>query len=129
VIFVDTSVWVSFLCDANAPVQSRLVALLDDDEVALAAPVRFELLAGASQHDRARLRRILSALPLFFPSRDTWRLLDTWLDRAGRAGHRFAVGDALIAAIAAERGGSIWSLDSDFARMGALGLVKLLKTR
>lgn len=99
------------------------VQLLDADEVVLAAPVRVELLSGASSRDRGRLRRGLSALPVAYPTDGTWNLIDTWVDRAGQAGQRFGLGDLLIGALAAELGALIWSLDADFARLERLGLV------
>ena len=44
--------------------------------------------------------------------------------RAADAGHRFAVIDLLIAALAHELTGLIWSLDGDFERMARLGFVQ-----
>jgi predicted nucleic acid-binding protein len=66
----------------------------------------------------------LSALPLLYPTDDTWRALDGWIERAASAGQRFGFGDLLIAALASETGSLVWSLDSDFARMEALALVR-----
>ena len=121
-VFVDTSVWVEFFRSAASPPARRLSALLDDDVVALAAPVWVELLGGAPVN--APLRRVLSALPVFYPSRDTWRLVEEWAERGARRGHHFGVGDLLIGAVATERGGRVWSLDDDFARLERLGLVR-----
>jgi len=123
VIFVDTSVWVAALRKGASAEARALQRLLDADEVALAAPVRVELLIGASRKDRLPLRRVLSALPLFVPADRTWGLLDAWIDLAGDAGQRFGVMDLLIGALAAERGATVWSLDADFARMERLALI------
>lgn len=121
-VFVDTSVWVQFFRSATTPVTSRLGQLLDRDEVALAAPVWVELLAGAPAN--APLRRVLSALPVFYPSRDTWRMVEGWAERGARRGLHFGVGDLLIGAVASERGGRIWSLDDDFERLEKLGVLR-----
>lgn len=122
-IVVDTSVWVATFRSAESPLAPVLRRLLDDDEVALAVPVRIELLSGASAADRPRLRRALSALPVVYPTDATWVLIDDWIERAGRSGQRFGFGDLLIAALASELGALVWSLDEDFARMGRLRFV------
>jgi predicted nucleic acid-binding protein len=125
VIVVDTSVWVAALRDGTCHEARVLRALLDADEVALAVPVRIEILASASKRDLPCLRRVLSALPLVYPGEETWQVIDAWLDRAARAGQRFGFGDLLIGALASESGGLVWSLDADFTRMQRTGLVDL----
>lgn len=124
-IVVDTSVWIAALRDSGTEEARRLSALLDADEVALAVPVRLELLSGASRKDVVPLRRALTSLPVLYPAGSTWRLLDSWVDRAAAAGQRFGMGDLLIAALASELGALVWSLDADFARLERLKLVHL----
>ena len=127
-IVVDTSVWVSALRSPGSPETPFLTELLDADEVGLALPVRVELLSGASNADRSKLRRTLSALPVLYPTDETWALVDNWIEVAARKGQRFALGDLLIGAMAAEQGALVWSLDADFARMETAGLVRRYET-
>jgi predicted nucleic acid-binding protein len=122
-IVVDTSVWIQ----ASHQPQMRAVLneLIDADEVTLALPVRLELLSGVPRRSRAAFYLTFSALPQLLPSADTWQPLHEWIERAADAGERFSIPDLLIAALAAEIGGLVWSLDKDFERMEQLGLVSL----
>lgn len=126
-IFVDTSVWVAAFRSASGMEATRLGELLDADVVGLAAPVRIEVLTGGSIQDRIRLRRLFSALPTFYPNDATWELIDSWLDRTSRAGAQFGFADLLIGALAAQQSAAVWSLDSDFPRMSACGLVEVYR--
>lgn len=124
-IVVDTSVWVAARRKPAGEQAETLRGLLDADEVALALPVRIELLAGTAKKDRRAFRRALSALPIVMPTEDTWRLLESWVSPAADAGRRFGVTDLLIAALASELGGAVWTLDRDFDAMEKLGFVQL----
>ncbi len=127
-IVVDTSVWIAAFRNDQSKEAGHLRTLLDADEVALPAPVRVEILAGASRVDRVRLRRTLSALPVFYPSEATWIRIESWLDVISAAGDWFGMRDLLIAAISADRGDAVWSLDTDFSRMDNLKLIKLYRS-
>ena len=122
-ICVDTSVWIAALRDRGSVAGRVLDELLDRDDVALPIPVRVEILSGVSRAQEPRLRRALSGLPLLFPTDATWERIDGWIGEAADRGHRFGVGDLLIAAIAADHGMPLWSLDSDFRRMQHLGFI------
>jgi predicted nucleic acid-binding protein len=124
-VVADTSVWVSALRDASTAEAITLRRLLDQGRVALAAPVKIEILGGSRRFDLPRLRRVLSSLPCWLPDEATWRLLELWVDTTVRAGERFGVTDLLIGAIAEQRGGEVWSLDRDFDRLARLDLLRL----
>lgn len=123
-IFVDTSVWIHYFRGDRSDIVKALDRLLDEDRVALAVPVRIELLSGASKRELRRLRRLLSALPLFAPSAEVWSTIEQWVQISLARGHRFGIADLLIASIVAENEGEIWSLDDDFARITRLGFVR-----
>jgi predicted nucleic acid-binding protein len=128
VILVDTSVWKVALHRARSDEACDLRTLLDSGDVAIATPIRVEILSGTRAGDLSRLRRVLSALPLFTSGPDTWERIEEFVVRAVPAGERFGVADLLIAAIAAENDLWIWSLDGDFARMAALGFARVYET-
>lgn len=124
-ICVDSSVWVAALDDAAGPEASHLAELIEVDEVVLPAPVRVELLAGASRKDLGPLREVLAAVPPAIPDGATWSRIESWVTKAVGAGQRFGLADLLIAATAAGQGARVWSLDADFGRMQKLGFVEL----
>lgn len=124
-IVVDTSVWVAAERKPDSDDANALRALLRADEVALALPVRVELVSGIAAKNRRALRRGLSSLPVARPTDDTWKLLESWVPRAVDAGYHFKVADLLIAALASELGALVWSLDKDFATMEELKFVHL----
>ncbi len=123
-ILVDTSAWIAAMRHSERFEQVVLRQLIDADEAYLAMPVRMELLAGISARDRARFTRALTALPVVVPTEETWTLAESWIAPAADAGHRFAITDLLIGAMAHELGGLVWSLDGDFARLESLGYVQ-----
>jgi predicted nucleic acid-binding protein len=124
VILADTSVWVDVQRNPGGRTASAFNALVDSDDLLLALPVRLELLAGVSARDRKAFARALTALPVVVPTEDTWRLVEGWIAPAADKGHRFAVTDLLIAALAHEVDALVWSLDSDFTHMEAIGIVR-----
>lgn len=120
-IVVDTSVWIA--ARRKQRVADMLGLLLEADDVALALPVRLELLGGIAGHQRRAFLRSFAALPQLHPTEETWRTLPAWIERAADAGETFAIPDLLIAASTTEIGGLVWSLDKDFERMEQLGFV------
>jgi predicted nucleic acid-binding protein len=129
VIVVDSSVWIDVM---RRPESSRAVvlrSLLDADLVAVALPVRFELMSGVKKKQRPGFRRALSALPVLRPTDETFRLLESWIEPAADAGFRFGVTDLTIAALAREIEGLVWSLDADFEAMEKMGLIRLYGVR
>jgi hypothetical protein len=65
------------------------IEMIDEDQAALAAPVKVELLGGVRAGDLARLQRTLWALQQFVPSNDTWNLAEQWAIRGAAKGQRF----------------------------------------
>lgn len=122
-IVVDTSVWIEANRRPLGALPNVLRGLIDDDEVALALPVRLELLAGVKPGQRHALKRVLSGTPVLLPTEATWRTVEKWICRAADKGHRFGLTDLLIAALADDIGGLVWSLDQDFERMEQLKMV------
>lgn len=120
-IVVDTSVWIA---SPRQPMVAEVLGqLIEADEVVLALPVRLELLSGTAKHKRAAFRRQFGSLPQLYPSDETWRPIPSWIERATDAGEQFGLVDLLIASLAVEIGGLVWSLDKDFERMERLKIV------
>ena len=123
-ILVDSSVWIAAFRSRRGAEARHLESLLDEDQVVISAPVRIEILTGASEADRARLRRVISALPLLVPSEASWQTVEDWVEISARSGERFGVMDLLIGVLSWEAKVPVWSLDRDFLRMERLALVE-----
>ena len=121
-VFVETTIWDEVFRFAGGKRAAHFRRLLDRDRVALAAPVRAEILCAAQPKDYRMLLRVLSALPVYYPTSETWRRIDGWIEGADEA---FGPFDLLIASIAAEHGGEIWTRDRAFSRMAVLGFIEL----
>lgn len=124
-ILVDTSVWIDFFRGKDLKLIHALQNLLDEDQVALAAPVRIEILSGSQKSKIETLRRVLAALPTFYPTPVTWATLEDWIDQALNKGDQFGAFDLLIGSLSKEHNTQLWSLDKDFQRMERLGWVRL----
>lgn len=125
-IFVDTTVWIEFF-RGNSVFVKGLSEKLDTEDVALTTPVLLELLSGARKAELAPLKRVLSALPQFMPTKEEWELCEKWISQSRQAGYSFGVLDLLIAAITRQNNGVLWSLDKDFRFMDKLGFVELFR--
>ncbi|MCC7185879.1 MAG: PIN domain-containing protein [Acidobacteria bacterium] len=126
-IVVDTSVWIDALRQPGREEADVLRQLIDADLVALPVPVRSELLIGTGGRTRDRLARTLLALPVIYPTDDTWTTLDQWTKRADEAGERFSMADLLIGVLASTEQALVWSADDAFRRMAALELITLYR--
>jgi predicted nucleic acid-binding protein len=62
-----------------------------------------------------------------YPTDQTWRRAESWIDMAGDSRKRFGFADLLIGAIAAENDAPLWSLDADFERMARLKFLNLFE--
>ena len=123
-IFIDTSVWVQFFRGKDSVLIQELRLLLDRDVAALSVVSWLELLSGVRAQEKPRLSRVLSALPRYFPKEKTWLRVESWIEEGVRKGQRFSATDLMIASIAVDQEGLIWSLDSDYARMENLGFIR-----
>ena len=123
-IVVDTSVFVDVMRRPLTRRADTFRSLLDADEIALALPVRVELMSGVAKAHRRELRRGLSGLPVVVPSEDTWRMIERWVEPAADAGLHFSITDLLVAALAHELTALVWSLETDFTSMERIGLVR-----
>ncbi|MBL6991896.1 MAG: PIN domain-containing protein [Bacteriovoracaceae bacterium] len=127
-IFIDTSVWIEYF-RGNDQVTKKVDHLLDNLQVALAAPVYLEILNGAKKNELDLLEKVFSALPKYYPNDDSWQLIAKWITISKMKGHNFSIPDFLIAAIVVNNNSKIWSLDKDFKRMSKLGFINLMSDK
>lgn len=117
-VLPDTSVWVDFSRRGARGGAAGMRALLDSGEVATCGPIAAELLAGAEGEVAERIWDTLSSLPWAELDRAAWRDVGSTARRLRRGGQTLPLTDLAIAVAAARAGYALWSLDSDFERIG-----------
>ena len=120
-ILVDSSVWIDFFSSSPGVAGNELRRMIADAEpFALTGAVVTEILQGLTR-DVGRIERYLSQWEMLEPSGFRTYRDAAVIFRQGRAkGVSLTTIDALIAAIALERGASVFTLDKDFSRIARL---------
>lgn len=116
-ILPDSSAWVEYLRRTESSLDRRLDELIRSGaELATTEPVVMELLAGARDDDRRRVRRMLGSLELIAVDSPTdWEAAADLYRACRRAGETPRnLLDCLIASIAIRTGLPVLHLDADF---------------
>jgi len=129
-ILVDSSVWIANFRDPTASLADRLRTLIDDDLVAVAGAIVYEVLQGTrTSQEFEAIRQIF--LPLrWLPAQPA-----SWVAAAGmaaglrRRGLSFPMTDILLATLAREHRCHIWSLDPHFTLIPGVRLFSPPKVR
>ena len=120
-ILVDSSVWIDFLSSSPSSAGAELRRMIGDAEpFALTGVVVTEILQGLKR-DVSRLEHYLSQWDMLEPKGFSTYREAAFIFRSARAkGVAVATVDALIAAIALERGATLFTLDKDFSRIASI---------
>ena len=114
-ILVDTSAWIEFLRDSDSPVCQRVEEVLAHD-IAVADPIRMEILAGArSEQHLTQLKRLLARGTVFHTrpiDYDQAAILYRQCRANGETVRKLI--DCLIAAVTIRNDAVILHQDSDF---------------
>ena len=118
-VLVDTSIWSLALRRGRraAPEAREMRRLIADFRVALAGPVRQEVLSGirdAAQYES--LRTHLRAFPDVALLEEDYERAASFFNRCRTAGVQGSNTDFLLCAIADRRGWSVFTADQDFQR-------------
>jgi predicted nucleic acid-binding protein len=132
-ILVDSSVWIDFLSSSPGAAGAELRRLIEEAEpLALTGVIVTEVLQGLTR-DASVIGRYLGMWEILEPRGFRTYREAAAIFRAARAkGIRLTTIDSLIAAIALERGVTVFTLDRDFwriARISALSLYHLSNSK
>ncbi len=124
-VLVDTSVWIEYLERNNPLVEDKMDDLLLRGEVVSAGLVLAELRQGCTT--KVQLQAMIDAmrpLPYLEVNRDDWLRAGEIAAEGARRGHRLAVGDCLLAALALREKCTMFTLDRDFEHIPGLVLYR-----
>ena len=125
-VLVDSSVWIAAARrDGDLGCKVALERLLEEYEAALCPPVRLEVLGGARQVDRLRLRNAFSILPFFQVTEAVWERALALAWKLRDAGHTVPWNDILIAAVSLDRGCRVYARDRHFEVMREVAGLRL----
>jgi predicted nucleic acid-binding protein len=129
VILTDTSAWIAFTRDVQAPVVRQMRRLIEDGAaLALTEPVVMELLAGPrDRRELILMENLVNGLPIIPVDPTVDFRAAAQLYRASRAnGHPIrAQVDCLIAAVALRREVPLLQHDRDFTFLAEISPLKL----
>lgn len=127
-ILVDSSVWIDFLSLSPGPAGTELRRLIEEAEpVALAGVVVAEVLQGLSR-DAGIIERYLSQFEMLEPTGFETYTAAAAMYRSARAkGITLTTINTLIAAIAIENAGTLFTLDRDFDRVAHISRLALYR--
>ena len=130
-VLVDTSAWIGFFAKSgHDAIKTRLMALLDHDQVATAGPIVLELLQGCrSLEERAQLEHMLEALHWLATEDRHWFEAGKQAFALRRAGITVSAIDALIATLADSYGCSLLQQDRDFEHISRHTRLRLVKIK
>jgi predicted nucleic acid-binding protein len=133
-VLVDTSVWSLLLRRRQrapgGPEADELRSLIEDGLVALAGPVRQELLSGV--RDRAQFERLqekLRAFPDLVIEQADYEEAAALCNRCRAAGLQGSGVDFLLCALALRRGYALFTTDRDFDRFAGILPLRLHAAR
>lgn len=114
-ILIDTSAWIEFLRDTGSPVCDQVARALNE-EIAVADPVRMEVLAGARDEQHAiQLRRLMARCSNFHAELVDYEQAASLYRQCRAKGETVRkLIDCLIGAIAIRNGIPVLHKDTDF---------------
>ena len=127
-ILVDSSVWVDFFSSKPGRGGGELRRMIEESEpFALTGLVVAEVLQGLTR-DAGRIEGFLAQWDMLEPQGfETYRQAAAIYRTARARGVSLTTIDTLIAAVALERGASVFTLDQDFSRIARITGLKLYR--
>jgi hypothetical protein len=124
-VIVDTSIWIQFFNFPQSKEKKEVDKLLNDNRVALVGVIVSELLQGSrSQEDFEKIEDKINALPYVKVSKNTWMEVGRTSFKLRKQGITLPLTDILIATLAKESGGEIYTLDPHFKKIPQVKLYK-----
>jgi predicted nucleic acid-binding protein len=122
-IIVDTSVWIEFFRDADAPITLYLHTLLRSRRVIIVGMVLAEILQGVKDPGEANLvQENMEKLPYLEMTRELWQTAGGLSAALRRKGITIPLSDLTIAAVAISEDHEVFTLDPHFQKVPGLKL-------
>ena len=113
-VLIDTSVWIEFFRNRE-PYHTAVSQLLTEGRVCCAGIILAELMQGAKEEKELQvIREFISVFEFLTEQPETWEKTGGLSFELRRAGKPVGLSDCHIAALAAEHGAAVFTLDKHF---------------
>lgn len=125
-VVADSSAWIDYFRSPESPIGQEVASLITSNEMAVVGPVVAEVLQGArSPAEFDFLRTRLYTLRFLDDDKDTWVMAGQLANELRRQGRTIHLSDLMIAVVAMQHDGPVFTTDAHFGVVPGLRLHRI----
>ena len=123
---VDSSLWVDYFREKTPPaVKAQVDGIIRQGDVAICAPIHFELVRAVSQNEARKIEEFFATIPVLETPESLWADSGRLGQKCAKAGFLAPAIDLLIAQICIHHDVLITTFDADFQKIASVSPLRL----